>query len=119
LLCHVAIMSMGVITASELFQRIQEETLSQVQLVDVREPQELDLASIPGFQRFSLSESGQWAPCITELLDPEIETIVLCHHGMRSAQMCGFLVQQGFTQVWNVQGGIDAFSAYDSAVKRY
>ncbi|PLZ34411.1 rhodanese-related sulfurtransferase, partial [Fischerella thermalis WC559] len=43
-------------------------------------------------------------------LDPDAETLVLCHHGIRSAQMCQWLVNQGFTNVKNISGGIDAYS---------
>ncbi len=113
-------MSFDIITAAELAERLQASGLDQtVQLIDVREPHELELAALPGFQRFSLSESGQWASRISELLDPNKETIVLCHHGMRSAQMCGYLISQGFTQVKNLHGGIDAYSAVDPRVPSY
>lgn len=47
---------------------------------------------------------------ITEMLDPSKKTVVLCHHGVRSMNMSQFLVQQGFSDVHNVTGGIDAYS---------
>jgi rhodanese-related sulfurtransferase len=44
----------------------------------------------------------------------------MCHHGMRSAQMCQWLTQQGFTNVKNIVGGIDAYSVgVDSSIPRY
>lgn len=90
------------------------------QFVDVREPQELELAQVEGFQNLPLSEFGEWSGQIMTLLDPEKETLVMCHHGMRSAQMCQWLMQQGFTKVKNVAGGIDAYSlVVDSSVPRY
>ncbi len=93
---------------------------STLQLVDVREPQEIDIAYIEGFQVFSLSQAEEWAPDIKTRLNPEMETLVLCHHGVRSAQMCGWLVDQGFTNVKNISGGIDAYSMLvDPSVPRY
>ncbi len=112
-------MNPSVITVQELALQLEDLIRSGAQLLDVREAEELALASLPGFRRFSLSESSAWAPMITELLDPDQETIVLCHHGVRSAQMCGFLVQQGFSQVKNVQGGIAAYSQLDPKVPCY
>ncbi|WP_218080560.1 rhodanese-like domain-containing protein [Anthocerotibacter panamensis] len=113
-------MSFSTISVQELAERLsQNQDKSTIQLVDVREPQELELAALPGFRRFSLSEFGQWGPQLGELLDPHKETIVLCHHGMRSAQMCGYLVEQGFSQVRNVRGGIDAYTQVDPTVPRY
>jgi rhodanese-related sulfurtransferase len=44
----------------------------------------------------------------------------LCHHGMRSLQVANYLAQNGFTQVVNLQGGIDAWSQQrDAAVPLY
>lgn len=107
------------ISVDELAQRLATEADS-FQFVDVREPQELAIAKLEGFQNLPLSEFEQWSGQIKTLLDPEKETLVMCHHGMRSAQMCQWLASQGFAKVKNVTGGIDAYSAYvDSTVPRY
>lgn len=91
-----------------------------VQLVDVREPQELAIAQLDGFINLPLSQFQQWSGKISEQLDPSVETIVMCHHGMRSAQMCQWLIQQGFTNVKNLTGGIDAYaSVIDRNVPQY
>jgi rhodanese-related sulfurtransferase len=88
--------------------------------VDVREPQELEMAQVPGFQSLPLSQFAEWSEAITQRLDPNKETLVMCHHGMRSAQMCQWLLSQGFTNVKNVVGGIDAYSIkVDASVPRY
>lgn len=90
------------------------------QFVDVREREEISIASLPHFQAFPLSESSQWITTIHSQLDPQQETFVLCHHGMRSAQMCLWLLQNGFTNVTNITGGIDAYSvAVDRSIPRY
>jgi rhodanese-related sulfurtransferase len=80
------------------------------QFVDVREPQELAIVQLPRFINLPLQEYADWSPEIYTRLDKDRETIVLCHHGMRSAQMCQWLIAQGFTHVSNVIGGIDAYS---------
>lgn len=90
------------------------------QLVDVREPQELALASLPQFINLPLSENAQWSVDIHQRLEPTAETIVLCHHGMRSAQMCGWLASQGFTNLYNVIGGIAAYAQLvDNSIPQY
>ncbi|ERN40407.1 rhodanese-related sulfurtransferase [Rubidibacter lacunae KORDI 51-2] len=91
-----------------------------VQLVDVREPHEVELAAIPGFTHLPLSQYEQWSGRIGQYLDPDRPTLVLCHHGIRSAQMCQWLRLQGFANVKNIIGGIDAYSArVDANVPRY
>lgn len=107
------------ITVEELAKRLAE-TDPNLQLVDVREPDEAKLAAIEGFTLFPLSKYDQWSPDIESHLNPDKETLVLCHHGSRSAQMCQWLRQQGFTNVKNIVGGIDAYSIQvDSGVPRY
>jgi len=115
----ISVEELGQILAAELSGELSGQ-LSGVQLVDVREPGELAIAHLPGFQVFSLSEFSTWSDTITHSLDPEKETLVLCHHGVRSAQMCQWLVAQGFSQVKNIVGGIDAYAyAVDPSVPRY
>ena len=96
------------------------------QLLDVREPWEAERASIRAagggelFRLLPTSQSADWAPRIASELDPGKRTVVLCHHGVRSANVAGFLLQQGFTDVWNVTGGIDQWSLLvDASVPRY
>jgi rhodanese-related sulfurtransferase len=108
------------ITVEELAHRLQAESAKNLQLVDVREPQEVEMAQVDGFLNLPLSQFSQWSEQIHSRLDLEKETLVLCHHGMRSAQMCQWLMRQGFTNVKNIAGGIDAYSILvDSEVPRY
>ncbi len=107
------------ITVEELAPYLQQPDLSG-QFIDVREPQEVAIASLPDFTNLPLSEFSKWSQTIQINFDPEAETIVICHHGMRSAQMCQWLQTQGFTNVKNVRGGIDAYSMLvDPTVPRY
>ena len=99
---------------------IAAELEQDIQLIDVREPQEVAIAALENFQTLSLSQFEQWSPTITEAFDPHGETYVLCHHGVRSAQMCQWLQQNGFTNVTNIMGGIDAYSLIvDRQIPRY
>lgn len=107
------------ITVEQLAQRLSTGE-SNLQLIDVREPQELALAAIQGFVNLPLSEFEQWANQIHTLFNHAAETFVICHHGIRSAQMCEWLLNQGFTNVKNIAGGIDAYSiVVDSSIPRY
>ncbi|MEM9508293.1 MAG: rhodanese-like domain-containing protein [Cyanobacteria bacterium P01_E01_bin.35] len=93
---------------------------SELQLIDVRERGEVAIAQVEGFDIYPLSEFEQWSTQILTDLKPEAKTIVMCHHGMRSAQLCQWLSIRGFSQVQNVMGGIDAYSRLiDSSISRY
>jgi rhodanese-related sulfurtransferase len=106
------------ISVEELANRLAAS--EGLQLVDVREPQEVAIASIAGFENLPLSEYADWSEQIQNRFDPHTETIVLCHHGMRSAQMCQWLASQGFTNIKNVEGGIEAYSVVvDPSIPRY
>jgi rhodanese-related sulfurtransferase len=97
------------ISVDELAERLTSGD-PDIQFVDVREPEELAIASIEGFVNLPLSQFSQWGNQIPTRFDPHAETLVLCHHGIRSAQMCQWLATQGFTNVKNIAGGIDAYS---------
>lgn len=107
------------IDVNQLAMRLAEPQQS-LQLIDVRERNEVNIAYIAGFEVYPLSEFEQWSAEILLRLNPEAETIVICHHGMRSAQLCQWLTMKGFSNVQNVMGGIDAYSRLvDSTINRY
>jgi rhodanese-related sulfurtransferase len=58
---------------------------------------------------------------LAERLDPQRPVAVLCHAGVRSWQFgCWLIEQHGYPEVWNIQGGIDAWSRQvDPEVPRY
>lgn len=106
------------ISVEELALRMAQD--ANLQLIDVREPQEVAIAHLTGFAVFPLSEYEQWSQDITSQLNPDAETLVICHHGIRSAQMCQWLQAQGFRDVKNISGGIDAYSLLvDPKIPRY
>jgi molybdopterin/thiamine biosynthesis adenylyltransferase/rhodanese-related sulfurtransferase len=75
-------------------------------LIDVREPFEYEIARIDGAKLIPLGEIGDRAD---ELQRGE-PIVVHCHSGQRSAQAVRLLQQQGFSNVYNLDGGIDAWS---------
>lgn len=111
-------MNYETISPTELAQRIRQG--ERVRLIDVREHEEHQLASITEAQLLPLSrfadQWGEWA----QRLSTDEEIVVMCHHGIRSAQVCQFLAKQGFTKMVNLAGGIDRWSCeVDRQVPRY
>ncbi|HWC95732.1 MAG TPA: molybdopterin-synthase adenylyltransferase MoeB [Candidatus Sulfopaludibacter sp.] len=85
-------------------------------LIDVREPHEYKIASIPGAQLIPLGEFPQH---ISEF-NPDADIVIHCKSGMRSARACAVLKQNGFKNVRNVVGGILAWSdKVDPSVPKY
>jgi sulfur-carrier protein adenylyltransferase/sulfurtransferase len=85
-------------------------------LLDVREIFEHEIARIDGAKLIPLREIGARA----EELPREEQIIVHCHSGKRSAQAVRLLRERGFRNVYNLEGGIDAWSSeVDPAVPRY
>jgi adenylyltransferase/sulfurtransferase len=102
-------------TPTELQTRLERG--KNFRLIDVREADEWAIARLPEAELIPLSQFQQLA---AKELSPD-ETIVLyCHHGMRSARAQGFLKAQGYSDVINLTGGIDAWAVQvDPAMKRY
>ncbi|RZB67286.1 Rhodanese-like/PpiC domain-containing protein 12, chloroplastic isoform E [Glycine soja] len=99
------------IQPDELHMKIQDPSfLDEAQLIDVREPDEVAKASLPGFTVLPLRQFGSWGPEITTKFDPQKDTYVMCHHGMRSLQVAKWLQSQGFRKVYNLSGGIHAYA---------
>lgn len=119
----IEVAQMGVTELKDLLEQIAAEGpgSEKVQLIDVREESEFETAKIEGFVLKPLSRLMEWGAFASKDFDPEAQTVVLCHHGMRSMQVSNFLVQQaGFGRVFNVSGGIDAYSRLvDQSVPRY
>lgn len=90
-------------------------------LLDVREPWELKTASVRSQDGFELLHMPMRSvPARFLELDRDQPIACLCHHGARSAQVVHFLMNNGFTRVVNVHGGINAWSAErDPSVPRY
>ncbi|HLL72357.1 MAG TPA: rhodanese-like domain-containing protein [Pyrinomonadaceae bacterium] len=107
-------MSYETITPTEFAERAARG--ERVRLIDVREPEEFELARVEGAELLPLSRLGEWAGT----LKADEEIVVMCHHGIRSAQVCAYLAGQGFTRMVNLAGGIERWSwEVDRSVPRY
>jgi rhodanese-related sulfurtransferase len=86
------------------------------QLVDVREPWEIEIASLAQTVNIPMGD----IPSRHAELDPARPVAVLCHSGGRSARVAKYLAQQGYSRVANIEGGIDAWAqGLDSSIPRY
>lgn len=101
------------ITPRELKEKL--DAGDRPELLDVREPWEFELARIQGSRLIPLSDLLDRFP----ELDPAAETVVICHHGARSAYVTQALERAGFAKVLNLEGGLDAYADLDPSVPRY
>ena len=102
-------------TVAELAERLAAGGEKPV-LLDVREPWEFEICHIEGSQPMPMGS----VPARAGELDAQAETVVICHHGARSAQVGMFLERQGFENVINLAGGVAAWAAQvDPAMPRY
>jgi sulfur-carrier protein adenylyltransferase/sulfurtransferase len=106
--------SVPAISVQELKRKM--DAREAFELIDVREPFEFEIARIDGATLIPLGEIAEHA----DELKREQPIVVHCHSGMRSAQAVRLLQQRGFTNVYNLEGGIDAWSdAIDPSVPKY
>lgn len=89
-------------------------------VLDVREAWEVQTACVTA-QGFELVKIPMHTlPAHLSELDQDQPIAILCHHGARSMQVAAFLVQQGFSHVANITGGINAWSLQvDASVPTY
>jgi adenylyltransferase/sulfurtransferase len=87
-------------------------------LLDVRQPDEFAIVALPGAKLIPLHELPERVGELS--MWREREVVVYCHHGMRSARAVGWLRQQGFARLHNLEGGIDRWSLeVDANAPRY
>jgi rhodanese-related sulfurtransferase len=92
------------------------ESGRDVVLLDVREPAELAVAALPAARHLPMRE----VPTRLDEIKHDTPLVVMCHSGRRSYAVAEFLLRNGFEQVFNLRGGIDAWSTeVDSRVPRY
>ena len=102
------------ITSTELKTKL-DSSVKPV-LLDVREAWEYALCNIEGSINISMSNIDQM---LNELKEND-ETIVICHHGMRSFQVGNYLEGKGFNQIADLEGGVDAWAkTVDAEMAQY
>jgi len=85
-------------------------------LLDVREPWEAEIASLPDSLLVPLGSLAS----VVDKLDPAEDYVVYCHHGVRSEQALALLKQHGFEHAKHLTGGIESWSrTVDGDVARY
>jgi rhodanese-related sulfurtransferase len=100
------------ITVTELAAKLKSD--EKFVLLDVRELEELEYAKIEDsrLEVAPMSRLVSEGPSVLpeSVKAQEIPVYVMCHHGSRSMQVTGWLAQQGYKNVFNVSGGIDAYA---------
>jgi len=75
-------------------------------LLDVRQPWEFDICKIENSVLIPMAQ----IPSRIESLDSSRETVVICHHGIRSRRVCYYLEQAGFSNIINLSGGVSQWA---------
>ena len=101
---------------AELKEWLDDAARPRPLLLDVREGWEYERCHLDGVTLLPMStlqsRLGE--------LDPQRETVVICHHGVRSFHVARFLEGNGFSQVINLTGGVDAWAReVDHAMPTY
>ena len=103
---------MSALEVSEYLQQTETKPF----LLDVREPWEFDICRIEGAKLIPM----RTVPGNIEQLDPQQETIVICHHGIRSRMVGKFLEQADFINIINLSGGMAQwYQQVDSSIATY
>lgn len=108
------------ITAPQLSAWLDDPSRPKPLLLDVREPWELDVCRIPGAQPMAMRSIPARFMELAGEQGREREIVVICHHGARSFQVAMFLEQQGFSNLYNLYGGVAAWAQQvDPAMPTY
>jgi rhodanese-related sulfurtransferase len=94
------------ISAPELAAWLADAGRGKPLLLDVREPWEFERARIEGARLIPMRE----IPARFGDLDREQDVVAICHHGSRSQHVGMFLERAGFKKIYNLVGGVDAWS---------
>jgi rhodanese-related sulfurtransferase len=94
------------ISATQLAEKLTQENPL---LLDVREVWEFEICHIEGSINLPMGQIPQQLEQLQQLQTAD-ETVVICHHGVRSQQVINFLQQQSDTALTNLDGGVDAWA---------
>jgi rhodanese-related sulfurtransferase len=104
------------LSARELADWLAGEDRQPPLLLDVREPWEMQICRLQGATAMPMRS----VPERVAELAPEQPVVVICHHGVRSLQVALYLARLGFSQVYNLQGGMAAWAdQVDPQTARY
>ncbi|MBL8470592.1 MAG: sulfurtransferase [Rhodocyclaceae bacterium] len=104
------------LSARALAEWLADGERSKPLLLDVREAHEWNIGHLAGAQHMPMhSVPGRMGE-----LARDADIVCICHHGGRSAQVAMFLKQQGYSKIYNLAGGVDAWACeIDPAMPRY
>lgn len=104
------------ISPQQLKQWLDDPAREQPVLLDVREPWEVDVCHLAGVKPVPMRA----IPARFLELKRDAQTVVICHHGARSYQVAMFLEHQGFSNIYNLYGGMAAWARdVDPAMPTY
>ena len=89
------------IDAKELSQWVSKEDHA-IRVIDVRQMEEIAMGTVPKAEALPL----QTLPAKVHEFSRDEKMVMVCRSGARSAQACMFLQQQGFSNVYNLRGGM-------------
>ena len=93
------------IDAHQLAEWVKDEQ-EPVRVIDVRQMEEIAFGTVPKAEAFPL----HLLPTKVSELSPHEKLVVVCRSGARSAQACMFLQQHGFSNIFNLRGGMMGWS---------
>lgn len=91
---------------AELKAWLDDPQRDKPMLLDVREHWEFERCHIEGAELMPMGS----IPASYGRIDPQREVVVICHHGVRSFHVARFLEHNGFSNVINLTGGVDAWA---------
>ncbi len=94
------------ITPQQLQGWLADASRPKPLVLDVREPWEHQICRLPD----SVLMPMRTVPARLAELDPSADTVVVCHHGVRSFQVAVFLERAGFARLHNLSGGVNAWA---------
>ena len=108
----------GEVSPEELLELMQRPGPREFRLIDVREEDEFQICKLDWAELIPLQTLSAEAP--RRLVDKDRPIVVYCHHGMRSQRACEWLRSVGYENVFNLTGGIEAWTdRVDPTMKRY
>ncbi len=119
LLVLLAVFMVPQISADEFHHLISETDAGSIFLLDVREREEFSLTHIEGSVLVPMMDMEERMDKISEEITNSEKTVVICRCGLRSAMVTRYLQESGFENVYNLDGGINAYSLYDQSVIAY
>ena len=94
------------LTAAELKAWLDDPSRERPVLLDVREPWEVQICALPDAVHVPMRE----VPARAGEIDPKAPVVAICHHGARSMQVAVFLERNGYSNTYNLSGGVDAWA---------